>query len=840
MDTGEAPEAVALVADRITVLEYLADGPAHKRTMVADLPPSRSTIDRAVRALVDADLVERTPDGYRATAAGRLAAERYRAFLADEAAILDAREFLAALPSDVSLPAAVLADATVESPGDGSADPLAALVDPITTADHHRAVLPRIDDSRHLRLCHRRAVDDGRPVELLLSARAVETLTTEFATLTGELAAADAVTAYEVPDPPFACYLAATDDATHVAVATTTEDGDGGGILHATGDAAVDWATDWYAARRDEGTDVTARLRREARAAGAGTDGSRADADTPRGFDRVDTDALATCDPGPALRGWQTGFDLAAVAAGHHVDRHHPGADDADTDDAADSLAAAFRDRLADGPLVVRGPSGSGRRTTCRAVAARWLEATDGTLLHRPSPAPDAPPDADALVGALDAIDGPTLVLVEDATDPRVQAAVECCLTVGRERDEVAVLLAGDTSDPADLADTGDTDALATCDPADLADTGDPADLADTGDPADLADTGTGTDDAQGGLPGEVALGDLPAVTLPPVDAATVRRAVDRFAAVTDRAFDTAALADRLAADPPATMADLADRLDAATDPDAPTGATPTAALDARVRAAYDAVGECVDDLDAGSLDAVALEATLVAAALGAADRQVSPAVLHAVAAGRAAADPGDGVHTAAHRRVDDVVATLDGTVLYDDPDRRTFHTRNPSWLRRFLAHALERDGDAAVAAFERGLNAVLAFADDTARLDHVEHWLGQPPGDLLATPLVADRDGIARSVFALAARDPALASLVGTSAASGIDLSPCSERTRLACRAARLAVWWGDAVGEVEASSLLRAVLDTDVVDESTRVALAARAHRRLSADRPAGSEIH
>lgn len=806
MDTGAAPEAVALVADRITVLEYLADGPAQKRTMVADLPPSRSTIDRAVRALVDADLVERTPDGYRATAAGRLAAERYRAFLADEAAILDAREFLAALPSDVSLPAAVLADATVEPSGDAGADPLAALVDPITTADRHRAVLPGIDDSRHLRLCHRRAVDDGRPVELLLSEHALETLTTEFATLTAELAAADAVTAYEIPDPPFACYLAETDDATHVAVATTTDDEDGGGVLHATGDAAADWATDWYAARRDEGTDVTARLRREARAAGAGPDGSRADADTPCGFDRVDADVLAARDPAPALGSWRTGFDLAAVAADQHVDRRL--AEGGETADAADSLVAACRDRLDDGPLVVCGPSGAGRRTTCRAVALRWLEATDGTLLHRPSAATDAPPEADALVAALDATEGPTLILIEDATDPRLQPTVDRCLAVARDRDDVAVLLAGDS---------GDTD-----------------------DDAALADTDPGPHEDNWRLPGEPVLADVPAVAIPPVDAATVRRAVDRFAAVTDRAFDTTDVADRLAADPPATMADLADRLDAVTDPETSAGATPTEALDASVRAAYDAVRQCVDDPDAGSLDAVALEATLVAAALGAADRQVSPAVLHAVAAGRAAADPGDGVHTAAHRRVDDVVATLDGAVLFDDPDRRAFRTRNPSWLRRFLAHALDRDDDAAVAAFERGLTAVLAFADDTARHDHVEHWLGRPPGALLETPLVADRDGIARSVFALAARDPALAPLVGTSAASGIDLSPCSERTRLACRAARLAVWWDDAAGEAEAGGLLRAVLDTDAVDESTRVALSARAHRRLATDRPAGSEIH
>lgn len=74
MESGGTP-SIDLVGDRLEFLEYLTEsGPADNRTIVEVLSPSHSTIDRAMRWFVEADLVGCVSGGYRTTLAGRMAA----------------------------------------------------------------------------------------------------------------------------------------------------------------------------------------------------------------------------------------------------------------------------------------------------------------------------------------------------------------------------------------------------------------------------------------------------------------------------------------------------------------------------------------------------------------------------------------------------------------------------------------------------------------------------------------------------------------------------------------------------------------------------------------------
>lgn len=150
----DVDDRIELVAKRIDFLEALADAPQHKPGLVESLGHSRSTVDRAIRRLESVGFVERTDEGFRATLAGRRAAERYRAFLAEMTTVLDGAEFLGSLPPDCDLPLdAVRAGRAGEFATPSRA--FEAVVEPLRTADRYVAFLPRLRDSRHLRLCTR-------------------------------------------------------------------------------------------------------------------------------------------------------------------------------------------------------------------------------------------------------------------------------------------------------------------------------------------------------------------------------------------------------------------------------------------------------------------------------------------------------------------------------------------------------------------------------------------------------------------------------------------------------------------------------------------------------------
>lgn len=89
MDEQDRTATIEVVARRSDFLEYLAESPQEKPAIVESLTHSRSTVNRAIRTLEDAGLLQQTSDGYVTTVAGRLAVERYRAFCEDIEDLLD-------------------------------------------------------------------------------------------------------------------------------------------------------------------------------------------------------------------------------------------------------------------------------------------------------------------------------------------------------------------------------------------------------------------------------------------------------------------------------------------------------------------------------------------------------------------------------------------------------------------------------------------------------------------------------------------------------------------------------------------------------------------------------
>ena len=81
LDDDPPIDDIEIVADRTDFLDLLTDERLPKRKIVEKLGHSRSTVNRAIRRLAEAGLVDESADGCRTTTVGRLALEEYRRYV---------------------------------------------------------------------------------------------------------------------------------------------------------------------------------------------------------------------------------------------------------------------------------------------------------------------------------------------------------------------------------------------------------------------------------------------------------------------------------------------------------------------------------------------------------------------------------------------------------------------------------------------------------------------------------------------------------------------------------------------------------------------------------------
>lgn len=92
-------ELLVLLAHRGALLDRLHDGVHDRRTLVTELDVSRSTVNRGIRDLQEAGLVDDRPDGFALTRYGRFSLDVYRT--ADQ--LVEAEPLLDRLPENVPL-----------------------------------------------------------------------------------------------------------------------------------------------------------------------------------------------------------------------------------------------------------------------------------------------------------------------------------------------------------------------------------------------------------------------------------------------------------------------------------------------------------------------------------------------------------------------------------------------------------------------------------------------------------------------------------------------------------------------------------------------------------------
>jgi len=247
-------EILPLLARRERLLEQIHGGAQSKMELAETLAVSRSTIDRSVRTLTTAGVLERRQTGYGLTLTGRLLYEQYRSFSECVESLAAAQQLLSSLPAGTELPPEAVVGSSVTYPEPTAPyRPMERHIEMIRTADEvdlvATAIAPRFID-----VYRSQVLTDGLDVRAVLGPSVAERVVTDYGETVTELMAAGGLTVRELTQqPPFPFSVIRTGETTHLSLLVYGTEGSSGYLVNDR-PAATAFATELFDSYWSEAT----------------------------------------------------------------------------------------------------------------------------------------------------------------------------------------------------------------------------------------------------------------------------------------------------------------------------------------------------------------------------------------------------------------------------------------------------------------------------------------------------------------------------------------------------------------------------------------------------------
>lgn len=252
-------DAVTLVEQRYELLHALAETPRSKPELVELTSYARSTVDRAIRELEDAELVERDGADYCATPAAERMVAAYAEFREAAELYYEARDAVAGVSCENPLPPAVLDGADVLEPSPASPDAATIeLFDRLEGADDLRTACSCLLDV-YDRYVHELVVDHGVEIDAVFTPSVIEVIESDYAERWQIIVDTGLVRAYEhasLPDYELSVARGVDHARDGVEIYLTVYTDEGEYVIANDAPDAVEWASQTLAELVDEAEQV--------------------------------------------------------------------------------------------------------------------------------------------------------------------------------------------------------------------------------------------------------------------------------------------------------------------------------------------------------------------------------------------------------------------------------------------------------------------------------------------------------------------------------------------------------------------------------------------------------
>lgn len=249
-----ATEPGAILSKRFAVLQALTEAAKTKPILNDELDFSRSTIDRAVNELLDAELIKPTEIGsrtYQLTPAGKIGIEVEATYRKSSERVSEYRDLLNSIPSDAPVSNALITDSDVyyspRTPDIAFRPGTESLAD----ADKMRGTATVVREE-YLESLRQQLDSGGFQLELVLESKLLDAIESNYEQEFADISERDAVDVYITEESlPYALWIIDQENSATAGMTIHEDVGVKGTIVNES-DSAVKWLESEYLKYREK------------------------------------------------------------------------------------------------------------------------------------------------------------------------------------------------------------------------------------------------------------------------------------------------------------------------------------------------------------------------------------------------------------------------------------------------------------------------------------------------------------------------------------------------------------------------------------------------------------